>query len=569
MTPTGPDIAVSAQGLLRDFSAYGVLEWADVHPALHLTHLCGERDERVQLALALAVRALRDGSMCVDLIRVADLPWEAADDGLVTVPQQAWPDAGPWLAAVAASSCTTVGDGPAAEARPLRLVDGLLYLERYWCDQELVRRRLLELLVLPQREAPGTQTPTGLTLDDDQARAVHTALTGPVSVIAGGPGTGKTTIVRQVLAGARAANPDVLVGFAAPTGKAAARLTASLAEPGVRATTLHRLLGSRLGVRTRFVHDAATPLPHDLVVVDEVSMVSMTMMARLLDALAPHARLVLVGDPYQLASVEAGAVLADIVAAPALRGAVTTLRTNHRSAGDVAALADAIREGDPDAALDVLGSGSTAVTLLEPEAGEQALRDRVGVAARVLHAAAVAGDATAALRALDSHRLLCAHRTGRFGVRHWTALVREWLAQDVPGYASDAEFYVGRPLLMTRNAADLGLANGDTGVIVAGPDGAPRAVFETAEGRRPYSPWVLDGLESVDAMTIHKSQGSQFAHVSIVLPPVGSPLLTRELLYTAVTRAETSVVLVGTPESVSCAVANPARRTSGLAARLL
>lgn len=567
MTETAADVAVTATGLLRTFNALGALAWADAHPALHLSHLCGERDERVQLALALAVRALRAGSMCVDLTTVGTEPFEG-EDAPVAVPADAWPQPSAWLEAVATSPCTTVGDGPASDTRPLRLVDGLLYLERYWADQELVRRRLVDLLSLPPRvDAPAA--PVGdFSLDDDQAQAVRTSLTSPVSVIAGGPGTGKTTIVRQVLAGARAADPGVLVAFAAPTGKAAARLTASLAEPGLRATTLHRLLGPRIGQRSRFVHDAGTPLPHDVVVVDEVSMVSMTMMARLLDALAPQARLVLVGDPHQLASVEAGAVLADIVDSAALRGVVTTLRTNHRSAGAVASLADAIRAGDADAALRVLGGGSESVRLVDPADAEAAIRARVVAAGAALHAAARAGDGDTALAALDAHRLLCAHRTGPHGVAHWTALVRGWLAGALPGYATDEEFYVGRPLMMTRNAADLGLANGDTGVVIAEPDGTTRAVFTTGEGPRPFSPWVLDGLESVDAMTIHKSQGSQFAHVSVILPPPGSPLLTRELLYTAVTRAEKSVVLVGTPETVAAAVTRPARRTSGLSARL-
>lgn len=565
MNGPGGDIAVSARGLLRDFSEYGVLAWADVQPALHLTYLCGERDQRVQLALGLAVRALRSGSMCVDLARVADEAFDG-DDAPAPVPAGAWPEPGAWLDAVAASPCTTVGDGAASDTRPLRLVDGLLYLERYWGDQETVRGRLLGLLALPPRpvaEAP----PAGIVLDPDQARAVRTALASPVSVIAGGPGTGKTTIIRQVLAGARAADPDVLVAFAAPTGKAAARLTSSLVEPGLRATTIHRLLGWKPGSRSRFAHDAATPLPHDLVVVDEVSMVSMTLMARLLAALRPQARLVLVGDPHQLASVEAGAVLADIVDAGALSDVVTTLLTNHRSAGAVAALADAIRLGDADAALAVLAAGDPAVRLVAPEAAQAAVRRRVTDAGRVLHEAARAGDAAGALQALDSHRLLCAHRTGRHGVAHWTTVVRGWLAEDVPGYATDDEFYIGRPLLMTRNTSDLGLANGDTGVVVSS-DAGSRAVFDTGEGLRPFSPWVLDGLESVDAMTVHKSQGSQFGRVSVVLPPEGSPLLTRELLYTAVTRAQESVVLVGTPESVRAAVTSPARRTSGLAARL-
>ncbi len=559
------DAAVGARGLLHDFEVAGVVTWADVHPALHLSYLYGEADQRVQLALALTVRALRAGSMCVDLATVAA---DGFDDTDVAVDSSslAWPEPAAWLDAVAASPCARAGEGDADDPRPLRLVDGLLYLERYWTDQETVRRRLLDLLALPAREAPELAE-GAVRLDPDQVRAVRLALAAPVSVLAGGPGTGKTTIMRQVLEGARAVDPDVLVAFAAPTGKAAARMAASLGAPEASASTIHRLLGWRPGSRTRFAHDAHAPLPHDLVVVDEVSMVSMTLMARLLAALRPDARLVLVGDPDQLASVEAGAVLADIVAAPAFADAVATLRTNHRSVGAVAELADAIRCGDADRALDVLSSGDPTARLVPAGPGERELTARAVAAGVRVHEASAAGDEAEALAALDAHRLLCAHRAGPFGVAHWSATVRGWLAAAIPGGYDDTEYPVGRGLMMTRNAADLNLYNGDTGVVIAG-HGGTTAVFGTGAGPRRFSPWVLDGLVSIDAMTIHKSQGSQFADVSVVLPPQDSPLLTRELLYTAVTRAEASVLLVGEEDAVRAAIARRARRTSGLAARL-
>ena len=565
MTPRRDDVAVSAAGLLRDFNTWGVLTWADVHPAMHVTYLAGESDERVQLAFALAVRAVRSGSMCVDLTRVAAEGIDS-DEAVDPVPPEAWPDPEEWLALVAQSPCTTVGDAPATDARPLRMVDGLLYLERFFADQEAVATRLRHLLSLPTAQVPAEAVLSG-DLDPDQHDAVAHALVEPVSVIAGGPGTGKTTIIRQILAGARAAQPGLLIGFGAPTGKAAARLTDALDEPGMQATTIHRMLGWKPGSRTRFAHDAENPLPFDLVVLDEVSMVSMTLMARLLTSLKPQAHLVLVGDPHQLSSVDAGAVLADVVGAPAMAGHVTTLRTNHRSAGALAELADAIRSNDPDQALAVLQAGTDGVRLVDPTDAETWLRGRVVAAGRAVHTAAVAGDAAAALVALESHRLLCAHRTGRFGVAHWAAIARSWLAADVSGYATHDEFYVGRPLVMTRNAPDLGLSNGDTGVVVATPEGGGQVVFNVG-GLRRYSPWVLDGLESVDAMTIHKSQGSQFGDVSVMLPPEGSPLLTKELLYTAVTRARESVVVVGTPEAVRTAIDSPARRSSGLIGRL-
>lgn len=549
------DVAVSATGLLRDFSDAGVLGWADVHTAAHTAHLFGEADERVRLALALTVRALRAGSLCVDL---ADAPRQVAlaTEEAVTVPPEAWPPLAAWLDAVRASPAVTPGPDPDGPPRPARLVDGLLYLERSWRDQESVRTCLVSRLPAePPRLADGL---------GDQDRAVALAKASPLTVIAGGPGTGKTTIIRRLLAEA----PGRSVGLAAPTGKAAARMTESLRGAG-SATTLHRLLGWKPGAaRTRFRHDANNPLPHDLVVVDEVSMVSMTLMARLAEALAPGARLVLVGDPDQLASVEAGSVLADLTAAPRLAPVVTRLTHNHRFAGAIAALAGAVRDGDADRALGVLASGDPAVRLVAPDRAEEALRPRCVTAGGTVFAAAQLGDAGSALAALQDHRLLCAHRTGPHGVAHWIRVVRGWLAEDVPSWSDADEFYAGRPLMLTVNTPDLDLANGDTGVVVAGADGGPVAAFATGSGVRRFSPHVIDGLVSVDAMTIHKSQGSQFTRVSVVLPPEDSPLLTRELLYTAVTRAQADVVIVGTPEAVRRAIETPAARTSGLVGRL-
>lgn len=576
---TGPDIAVSASGLLRRFSELGVLAWADVHPALHLCYLYGERDERVALAVALTVRALRAGSLCVDLteVRHTVTAWERSDEAGETplaVPDEDWPEPAAWLAAVTASPAVSLGEHP-PEVRPLRLADGLLYLERSFADQETVRAGVLGRL--GSTPAPLGAVPDAASADPraaDQDAAVASALTSGLTVIAGGPGTGKTHVIARIVRAFTAGPRPALVALAAPTGKAAARMTESLRREGLTgpggppaAATVHRLLGTRPGARTRFRHDATNPLPHDVVVVDEVSMVSMTLMARLLTALKPTARLILVGDPDQLASVEAGAVLADLTGAGAVAPAVVRLRHNFRFAGSIQELATAIRRGDAAAALEVLARDGAAVRLLAPDAAGAELRDRcVEAGARVFAAAAVA-DGRGALAALDDHRLLCAHRRGPFGVADWSRHVRSWLTDAVPGFAPDGEFHVGRPLMMTANAADLGLFNGDTGVVLAGGD-QPTAVFATGGGPRRFSPYQLDGLQTVHAMTIHKSQGSQFRRVSVVLPPVGSPLLTRELLYTAVTRASDDVLLVGTPDAVRAAVARPAERTSGLRARL-
>ncbi len=579
------DVAVSAGGLLRRFSELGVLAWADVHPALHLCHLYGERDERVALAVALTVRALRAGSLCVDLSGVAQAiaGWERPDEAgagrpgaetPLAVPDEEWPEPASWLAAVAASPAVDVGERP-SEVRPLRLVDGLLYLQRSFADQETVRTGVLGRL--GAAPAPLGVVPDAASGDPratDQDAAVASALASGLTVIAGGPGTGKTHVIARIVRAFTAGGRPALVALAAPTGKAAARMTESLRREGLigpgappAAATVHRLLGPRPGSRTRFRHDATNPLPHDVVVIDEVSMVSMTLMARLLAALKPTARLILVGDPDQLASVEAGAVLADLTGARAVAPAVVRLRHNFRFAGAIQEVATAIRRGDAEAALEVLARGDAAGRLLAPEDADDALRARCVDAGSRVFAAASAADDGAALGALDDHRLLCAHRRGPYGVADWSRTVRGWLADAVPGFAADGEFYVGRPLMMTSNAADLGLFNGDTGVVLAGA-GQPAAAFATGGGPRRFSPYQLDGLQTVHAMTIHKSQGSQFRRVSVVLPPVESPLLTRELLYTAVTRASDEVLLIGREDAVRAAVARPAGRTSGLRARL-
>ncbi len=550
---TDSHVAVSATGLLADFNRVGALTWADVHPAQQLGHLFGEKDPRVHLALALTVRALRSGSICLDLARIREL--DLGEDQ-VSIPDEWWPDDAVWAAALEASPAVTVGDGPGGD-RPLRLVDGALYLERHFADQESVRRALLARLAT----APASGEPEG------QDEAVDLALASPVTVIAGGPGVGKTYTIRRIIDRLRAEHPDALVALAAPTGKAAARMTESLGDGSLTALTLHALLRKRPGSMTRFQHHADNPLPHDVVIIDEMSMVSMVLMSRLLEALKPSARLVLVGDPDQLSSVDAGSVLADITRAPAARGIVARLVQNFRFTGAIQQVATAIRTGDAEAALAVLSAADDAVRLAPMAEGGALLRDRVVTAGGRVFEAAASGRVAEALAALDAHRLLCGHRRGPFGVAHWTRQVQSWLVEGVPGYSVDGEFHPGRPVMVTANRPEFGLHNGDTGVVLLDED-RPRAWFRSGGRLTSFSPFLLDGLTSVHATTVHKAQGSQFDHVSVVLPPPGSPLLTRELLYTAVSRARSSVLLLGEPAAVAEAVSNPARRMSRLAERL-
>ncbi len=583
-----PRRAHTATGLLAAFNEAGVLDAADVHVATRVGRLAGEPDERVLLAAALAVRAARLGSVCVDLAAVHHTVLGEGDEPL-DVSALPWPSLPEWLTACRSGSVVADG-GHAPSGRPLRLVDGLLYLERFWGEEELVRRSIVERAAVPPPVVDLDRLRTGLAAHFPEQAAARQRLAAAVgvlrhvTVLAGGPGTGKTTTVARLLALlAEQAGPLPRIALAAPTGKAAARLQeavtaqlpAATAARVADAATLHRLLGWRRGGTFRY--GRAERLPYDVVVVDETSMVSLPMMARLLDAVRPQARLVLVGDPDQLASVEAGAVLGDLARAdgrpePALDAAlaavglptgvvngVVTLDHVWRFDGTIAAFARAVQTGDADTALELLHTSADDLQLDAPDV-VAGLRADVVAAGSALAEAAAAGRAEAALTALEQHRVLCAHRRGPFGVARWGAEVDRWLA---PSRSVTEPWYPGRAVLVTANDYDTGLFNGDTGVVVTTADG-PRVAFARGGPPTLYPPSRLGEVMGVHVTTVHRAQGSQVRRVAVVLPPPESPLLTRELLYTAVTRAREHVRILGTPESVRAAVDRPVARASGL-----
>ena len=573
-------LALGATGVLRDFNVAGVIDAADVHVAQRLTELAGETDPSVTLAVALAVRAVRGGSVCVDLTTVAA---DSADaDGLP------WPEPEAWLRAVAASRLA--GSPPV-----LRVYQGrLLYLDRYWREEEQV---CADLLARPESEPLGDPARAALASGlgrvfpaegyDEQRAAAEIALSQRTTVLTGGPGTGKTTTVAALLAlfteqAEVAAEPPLRIALAAPTGKAAARLQqavqaeiAHLAPEdqtrltGLHAMTLHRLLGSRPDTSVRFRHHRDNRLPHDVIVVDETSMVSLTMMARLLEAVRPETRLILVGDPDQLASVEAGAVLADLVEGLGGRRDVriAALHTSHRFGESIRRLAEGVRAGDADRVLDLLHGGGEHIEFVTADDPVPRLRAALLPHALRLREAAWAGDSAAALAALDEQRLLCAHREGPHGVRHWNRQVERWVTEET-GEPIWTAWYAGRPLLVTANDYGLGLYNGDTGVGVRRPDGVLRAFIAGTDGPVDFATSRLSEVETMHAMTIHKSQGSQADEVVVLLPPPDSRLLTRELFYTAITRAKDRVVVVGSETDVRAAIDRRARRATGLSLRL-
>jgi len=631
--PFDVGLARHAPGLLREFNNVGVLTAADVHVALRLAGLGDEVDESVLLAAALAVRAPRLGHVYVDLATIRDTAAVESDEP-VDLSSLPWPGASGWTDRVAASELVSVGDVPDGDApsRPLRLVGSWLYLDRYWREERCVAADLLAFSDGPAADVHMPALREGLArlfagqADSRQCLAAATAVLRRLTVVAGGPGTGKTTTVARIVAllteqaaAAGAATP--LVALAAPTGKAAARLEEAVHEEAadldvadpirkhllaLQASTLHRLLGWRPGSHSRFRHQRGQRLPHDVVIVDETSMVSLSLMARLVEAVRPDARLILVGDPGQLASIEAGAVLGDIVgpASDALQisnaarsllseatghdvaaenpatGATTgdgivVLDRVHRYGGAIARLAEAIRRGDADAVLEVLRDAPEGVTWLDADVSDPGsvdalapVRDHAILAARAVTKAARAGDAKDALEALGSFRLLCAHRRGPEGVATWTDRIEGWLSDEINDLLLDERWYVGRPLLVNENDYELRLYNGDTGVVVQATSDRVAAAFERGGEIVEFSPSRLGAVETVYAMTIHKSQGSQFETAAVLLPAPTSRILTRELLYTAATRARQRLILAGTEEAIRAAVGRPISRASGLRTRL-
>jgi len=585
----------------------------------------GDPSETGLLALALTARATRLGHACLDLDAVETQVTAALDeDGRPTALE--FPDPSAWRAALAASSIVTVhghgGDDPHAGAllRPLVLEGRRLYLQRFWRFEvdvaaELSRRGGRPGALSESDGGDGADAAVDRALDavfggipmgedgatDLQYVAARRALTRPVTVIAGGPGTGKTHTVARILAAALQVAEErgqvLRVALAAPTGKAAARMqeavdaqVADLVGQGkldpdryatlaaVEPTTIHRLLGRR--TRTAFRHNRSHPLLHDLVVIDETSMVSLPLLARLLDAVRPDARLVLVGDPFQLASIEAGTVMADMVGpvgdaeevpARPLSGRVTELRKGHRfvEGSATASLADAIRGGDADRVLDELAAGHADVHWVRPDdpSALDAVRRQVTASAVDVIRAALAGDDAAALTAATRIKVLSAVRRGPLGLYDWTDRIHAAAHSAVPPALRGGHPGVGTPVMVTRNDPVNRLANGDVGVVVLG-DGGRWVAMPGASAPRRLAPARLGEWEPWWAMTIHKSQGSEFPHAVVSLPTTDSPILTRELLYTAVTRAKPEVTVIGSAELIRLAVARPVTRASGLRERL-
>lgn len=550
-----------------------------------MQRLAQQPDPALALGAALLSRESGAGHVCVPLARWAGRVLDGeAPAGMLQAGSRA-PEIEAWTRALRASGVVDAGAGTA----PLVLdPDGRLYLRRLWqAEQQLARqlRRRAAPVAIDQAALDRVLAqlfPGDAAQPDDQRRAVEIAATHGLAVISGGPGTGKTTTVTRLIAALTAlhAQAPPRVALAAPTGKAAARLAQSLqreraALPAALAAavpqqvrTLHRLLGWR---GDGFRHDARRLLACDLLVIDEASMVDLPLMAAALEALPPAARLVLVGDRDQLASVEAGSVLADICLGAAAGGplarVLAELRRSYRYRGDsaIGQLAQAVNSGDGAGVLDVLDGPAPAVERRVLNAREDlaVIADEAAQAWRPVFSATTP---QAALDALDRFRVLCALRRGPFGVEGLNDAIERALRRSglLPASARGSHCH-GRPILIQRNDPASGLYNGDTGIILADADGHLQAWFRQPDGTPVgFTPSRLPVHETAYAMTVHKSQGSEFGAVTLVLPPDAGPLITRELLYTAVTRARESVCVVGGEAVLRAALAQRTERASGL-----
>ena len=596
----------------------------DVALARTLAGADPEHGRALALAAALVSVERRRGHSAV---RLAD--WDGRAFPGTALPL---PPSGAWAEALRASSAvadTKPGDRPAC--RPL-VIDtaGRVQFFRDRTSEARLAGVLTRLATAPAPDVDPAALAETFTLlfpaadaDDRQAVAAAGALRHRLAVVAGGPGTGKTTTVVRMLALALAAQPGLRVVLAAPTGKAANRLGASVAAGAERlpaalagvasrlpasATTLHRLLDFSPSQR-RFGRTADRPVAADVVVVDEASMIDLGLFAALADALRPGARLVLLGDRDQLPSVEAGAVFGDVcavagttdeagaggfsafcaalglagVAEPAsgLGACVVTLVRTYRYAAHsgLGALARALRDGDAPAVHTALASATDVFVLADvAHAGPHAVD--AGVWAHVRpHAAALcaATDPAEALNLAAAFRLLAPTRGGRRGVTALNRLVEARLVAE--GLAAPTPWPHGRPILVTANDHDRALYNGDVGVVWApgGPRGrSPVVVFEGADGGggplREVPVGLLPEHETAWATTVHKSQGSEFARVVVVLPEAGTrqaERLTRELVYTAVTRAmgateavPVPLMIVGTADQLATAAGKREAHTS-------
>lgn len=586
-------------------------------------------DSLLATSAALVCARNLQGDVCADLADYADQPLfetapESETQGQEAVRSPRGPALEPWLSELSQSDWV----GGPGSTTPLVLEGTRLYLRKYWCFEQQVADGLLSRMspVADPSEGPASHLDATLLAQglerlfgplredavDWQRVAAAVAVTRHFAVISGGPGTGKTTTVVKVLALLLEQNPALRIALAAPTGKAAARLTdavrggkgrvdaapETLARIPEEAATLHRLLGA--GLSETFRHHRDSPLLLDCLVVDEASMIDLPLMARLLDALPPQTRILLLGDRDQLASVEAGNVLGDITghgqeirysraqtglleqvgaahrqmlpgaeAAPGASDAVGLLRVSYRFKADsgIGALSRAVNAGQGGAAFELLEQHRFADADWM-HAGEHGINPAglewaVARYARFL----AAQDVDGALRLFEQSRVLAALHRGPFGVDEINRQIAARLQGQ--GLIPTADEYHGKPIMVTANDYEVGLFNGDIGLLWRDPRQALRAYFLLPDDQlRSVPVRQLPPHTCAYALTVHKSQGSEFDEVLLVLPATRSPVVTRELVYTGVTRARQTVTIHASRETFIEGCRTRVLRTSALAEKL-
>lgn len=600
--------------LLLEAASQRLLRPLDVQFALMVAQ---EAHPAVKLAAAVLSRDAGEGHVCLPISRLRTdefLSGKTNELREQLLAQAGVPD--DWSALLLASEAVSDGERPT----PIVLCGDRLYLNRMWRNELTVARFFNEAnQVVDVDEALLAQTLDALFPASDeidwQKVAAAVALTRRISVISGGPGTGKTTTVARLLAALiqTTRQPRYRIRLAAPTGKAAARLTESLGEALRRlpltdeqkallpteASTLHRLLGAQPGSQ-RMRYHAGNPLHLDVLVVDEASMIDLPMMARLIDALPEHGRVIFLGDRDQLASVEAGAVLGDICAwvnagytagraaqlerltghpvpagesdvAGALRDSLCLLQKSYRfgSHSGIGSLARAVNNGDRHGVRATLRQAFEDIVLhplSTTEEYEAMLEQSQAGYGRYLQLLRERAEPEALIAAFGEFQLLCALRDGPYGVSGVNEQLEQMLnrrrAITLPRHS---RWYEGRPVMISRNDSALGLFNGDIGIALERGEGL-RVWFPMPDGSiKSVQPSRLPEHDTAWAMTVHKSQGSEFDHAALILPAKIVPLVTRELVYTAITRAKQRLSIYADEQVLTQSIVARTERRSGLA----
>lgn len=602
---------------LNDAASEGMLRPLDVQFALMIAN---DDSPGVMLAAALLSADAGEGHVCLPLARLT--PALAFGGRSPALAERLFSLAGnpsDWATILLASS----GVSDDASATPIKLQDNKLYLHRMWLNERRVaaffghHNRVIHRDSTSVRQVLDTLFDSHVDIDWQKVAAA-VALTRRISVISGGPGTGKTTTVAKLLVALLQLSPQpgLRIQLTAPTGKAAARLTESLgnslrqlalsdaikAQLTVEASTLHRLLGAAPHSQT-FRYHAGNPLHLDVLVVDEASMVDLPMMARLIMALPDHAQVIFLGDRDQLASVEAGAVLGDICHyigqgySPAraeelqlltgytvphgphhmsstLPDALCLLRKSYRfdGASGIGQLALGVNQSDATRVRQLLAHPPEDIHYrpLRQEEDYALMIDEVANNYRdYLQRVAAGAEPAEILQAFSQYQLLCALREGPFGLSGLNLRIEQALAKKklirLPGNPHN-RWYAGRPIMIARNDRTLGLFNGDIGIALGQPQ-ALRVWFLMADGAiKSVQPNRLPQHDTAYGMTVHKSQGSEFTHAALVLPNQYLPVLSRELVYTAITRAKKRLSLYAEKGVLTRAIETGTERRSGLIA---